>query len=144
MRTLELVNRNVVRVAGFAAVVLLPGCVTVSHKPMTKESSAQLQMKKVAASSYATPDFAAMTPTKAAFGLIGAAAMISEGNSIVKANGVEDPYQSPNANCAAAFPPAARFTSAAISGGKPAASAGDLVFPQPNVATASKTKTSHV
>lgn len=78
-------------VAAGTAAMVLSACVSVSHKPMTKETSAQLHTKKVAASSYATPDFAAMTPAKAAFGLIGAAAMIAEGNNIVKTNGIEDP-----------------------------------------------------
>lgn len=78
-------------VAAGTAAMVLSACVSVSHKPMTKETSAQLHTKKVAASSYATPDFAAMTPAKAAFGLIGAAAMIAEGNSIVKANEIPDP-----------------------------------------------------
>lgn len=82
---------NAVRAAGFAAIALLTGCVTVSHKPMTKETSSQLQSKKVVATTYAKPDFAAMTPGKAAFGLIGAAAMIAEGNSIVTANSIPDP-----------------------------------------------------
>jgi hypothetical protein len=71
--------------------VALSGCVTVNHKAMTKESSAQLQAKSVVATRYDRPDFAAMTPAKAAFGLIGAAAMISEGNEIVKVNEIADP-----------------------------------------------------
>ncbi len=73
------------------AFFLLSGCVTVNHKPMTKESSERLQSKTVTVTRYATADFGAMTPGKAALGLIGAAAMISEGNEIIKKNDIPDP-----------------------------------------------------
>ena len=90
-KIVEPVIPNAVRVVAIAAIVLITGCVTVNHKPMTKETSAQLQSKKVVATTYAKPDFAAMTPGKAAFGLIGAAAMIAEGNAIVASNSIPDP-----------------------------------------------------
>jgi len=37
------------------------------------------------------PDFAAFTAGKAAFGMLGAAAMITEGNNIIQENGIDDP-----------------------------------------------------
>lgn len=37
------------------------------------------------------PSFSAMTPGKASFGAIGAIAMVSSGNSIIRENQVEDP-----------------------------------------------------
>ena len=47
--------------------------------------------RTVAVSSREKPSFAAMTAGKAQFGLLGAAAMISAGNTIVRENNVEDP-----------------------------------------------------
>lgn len=58
---------------------------------MTKESSAKLQGKSVALTQYSKPDFAAFTAGKAAFALVGAAAMIAEGNEIVRENEIQDP-----------------------------------------------------
>jgi hypothetical protein len=63
----------------------------VSHAPLSKDSSQALQGKAIVRTEYATPDFAAMTPGKAAFAILGAALMISEGNSIVKDNEIPDP-----------------------------------------------------
>jgi hypothetical protein len=37
------------------------------------------------------PDFAAMTAGKAMFGMVGAFAMISAGNKVIRENNVEDP-----------------------------------------------------
>jgi hypothetical protein len=67
------------------------GCVSVQQIPMSASSAEVVQGKEIALSQRAKPDFTASTPAKAAFGMIGAAAMISEGNKIVKENGIEDP-----------------------------------------------------
>jgi len=66
-------------------------CTTVQHAPLSSDASAQLQGKSLAATKYPTADFTAMTAGKAAFAVIGAVAMIAEGNSIIKENGIEDP-----------------------------------------------------
>ena len=47
--------------------------------------------KKIELTKYSTPDFAAFTAGKAAFGIIGATVMIAEGNEIVRTNGIQDP-----------------------------------------------------
>lgn len=88
---LRRIRSTVACLASGIAALALSGCVTVDHKALTKEASAQLQSKKVVATTYAKPDFAAMTPAKAALGLFGAAAMISEGNEVISANEVPDP-----------------------------------------------------
>jgi hypothetical protein len=71
--------------------LLVAGCATVSHSPLSTEKSAQLAGKAFASTQYRVPDFAAFTAGKAAFALVGAAAMIAEGNDIVKTNNIEDP-----------------------------------------------------
>jgi hypothetical protein len=73
------------------ALVLLSGCATVNHTPLSKDAAVQLQGKTIVRTRYATPDFSSFTAGKAAFGLIGVAAMISEGNSIIKENEIADP-----------------------------------------------------
>jgi predicted small secreted protein len=73
--------------------VLLSGCATVSHAPLSAESSARLGGKSLVETRYEKPNFTAFTPGRAAFGLIGAAAMVSEGNEIVNANNIPDPAQ---------------------------------------------------
>jgi hypothetical protein len=77
--------------AVIAAAVFVTACATVKHVPLSQEASTQLQGGSVALTHYPTADFAAFTAGKAAFAVIGAAAMISEGNSIVKENGIQDP-----------------------------------------------------
>ncbi len=74
-----------------AAAAALSACTTVQHSPLSSDASAALSGKRVVLTQYKAPDFTAMTPTKAAFGLLGAAAMISEGNQLVKDNGIVDP-----------------------------------------------------
>lgn len=78
-------------IAALIALASVTGCVSVSHMPLTKEASAQLQGKSVSLTQYPTPDFTAFTAGKAAFAVVGAVAMIAEGNSIVKENGIADP-----------------------------------------------------
>ncbi|WOX04411.1 hypothetical protein [Microbulbifer pacificus] len=70
---------------------LFTGCVSVKHVPLTAESSQALQGKTVVATQFETPDFTAFTAGKATLGLIGAAAMVSAGNEIVRENEVQDP-----------------------------------------------------
>lgn len=74
-----------------AAGLTLSGCATYQTHPITQDGTKALRGQSVAVTSRKVPDFTAMTPTKAAFGLLGAAAMISDGNSIVANNKVQDP-----------------------------------------------------
>jgi hypothetical protein len=73
------------------AAAMTAGCVSVQQIPMSASSAEAVKDKEIALSQRARPDFAASTPAKAVFGMIGAAAMISEGNKLVKENGIEDP-----------------------------------------------------
>lgn len=82
------------RFGALAATASLVACTTVSHLPLTPEASAQLQGKSFAVVQHPIADFAAFTAGKAAFAIVGAAAMISEGNDIVKTNDVQDPARS--------------------------------------------------
>lgn len=69
----------------------LSGCVSTKN---VKADMAQLRSAApatVTVSARKRPDFAAMTAGKAAFGMVGALAMISAGNTLVEENGVEDP-----------------------------------------------------
>ncbi|WP_147281698.1 hypothetical protein [Dyella solisilvae] len=72
-----------------AIAVVLSGCVSAPTKSL--DAGSTLQGKRVVVSEYAKPDFSAMTPGKAAFGLFGAMAMISAGNELVKSESIEDP-----------------------------------------------------
>jgi hypothetical protein len=69
----------------------MTGCVSTKIVPVDSKSLVSLQGATTAASQREKPSFSAMTAGKAMFGMIGAAAMISQGNSIVKENGIEDP-----------------------------------------------------
>jgi hypothetical protein len=73
------------------AVAATAGCVSVQHLPMDAASADSMKGKEMVLAERPRPDFAAMTPTKAMFGAIGGAAMVGEGNDIVKANAVQDP-----------------------------------------------------
>lgn len=75
-----------------ALTLVLAGCAQLPPvQPLTAERAIRLQGQSIAAIKAETPDFAAMTAAKGGFGLIGALAAISEGNTLVKANGIEDP-----------------------------------------------------
>lgn len=71
--------------------VLIGGCVSVQNVPMDSASWQRVKDKALTVSKREKPDFAAMTAGKAAFALIGAAAMVSAGNEIVRTNNIEDP-----------------------------------------------------
>lgn len=81
--------RNVICAASMAA--LVSGCVSVQNKPLAADASQTLTHKSLAYTEYARPDFTASTAGKAAFGLLGVAAMIHAGNTIVSENDVKDP-----------------------------------------------------
>lgn len=73
------------------SVALLTGCVSTKIIPLESGAIAARKGGTIMASARHKPDFGAMTAGKAMFGMIGAAAMISAGNEIVRANGIEDP-----------------------------------------------------
>jgi hypothetical protein len=77
--------------APVAAAALAAGCVSVQQIPMDASSAQTLRGKEVALAERKAPDFTAMTADKAAFGMIGAVAMTSAGNELVKRHGIEDP-----------------------------------------------------
>ncbi|MEK8032621.1 hypothetical protein AACH06_17510 [Ideonella sp. DXS29W] len=82
---------------------MLAGCASYEKRPMTQESAKALRGQSVAVTARKAPDFTAMTPAKAAFGLLGAAAMISEGNGIIASNQVADPASTIAAQLTAAI-----------------------------------------
>lgn len=76
--------------------ILLPlhflvGCTTLAVKPVSQASLTSMAGQTVTQTTRKMPDFASMTAGKAVFGALGALAMISEGNEIVKTNGLSDP-----------------------------------------------------
>lgn len=74
-----------------AAVATVSGCATVNKQPLATASAKILRGQTVAQTKRPLPDFAAMTAGKAAFAVVGAALMISEGNSLIANNKVSDP-----------------------------------------------------
>lgn len=74
-----------------AAAMLLGGCVSTRNVKADLAALRTAAPATVVVSAREKPDFAAMTAGKASFGLIGAMAMISAGNTIVAENGIEDP-----------------------------------------------------
>ena len=81
-----------IRIATLVAPALLAGCVSVQQIPLTATTGGALRDREVSLAVRDKPDFAAMTPGKAAIGgLIGAALMIEAGNQIIKEHSVEDP-----------------------------------------------------
>ena len=72
-------------------VLTLTSCVSTKIVPIQQDRMANLQGSTITVSTREKPSFGAMTAGKATFGLLGAAAMISAGNEIVKKNAIEDP-----------------------------------------------------
>jgi hypothetical protein len=76
------------------AVVVFSGCATVNKQVIDKSAVLALKNQTITHTTRKTPDFSAMTAGKAVFGLLGAVAMISEGNGIVSKNNIADPADS--------------------------------------------------
>lgn len=72
-----------------AIAAMLVGCAPVPTKSIS--SSAGLQGKRLAITSYPIPDFSAGTAGKAMFAMVGAIAMIHAGNEMVRQDQIEDP-----------------------------------------------------
>ncbi len=74
------------------SVVLLVGCASApAPRPLDGAGLSAVRNQTVAVTARKTPDFTAMAPGNAAFGLIGGLAAVSEGNKIVAAHHVTDP-----------------------------------------------------
>jgi hypothetical protein len=67
------------------------GCATATKQTIDPNTVTALKNQTVAKTERPAPDFAASTPGKAAFGMIGATMMISAGNAIVAENELVDP-----------------------------------------------------
>ncbi len=71
--------------------VLTSACVSTENIALNSDNHKKIKGQSLSETVRDKPPFAATTPGKAAFGVLGAAAMISEGNAIIAANNVEDP-----------------------------------------------------
>jgi hypothetical protein len=71
-------------------IATLTGCATKTV-PLASSIGSAYRGKSITYSIHETPGFSAMTADKAAFGGLGAAAMISKGNEIIQENKVQDP-----------------------------------------------------
>lgn len=65
-------------------------CAKEKITPLSAEAAAQIQNKTFIVTRHAKPDFIAMTAGKATFGMLGAVAMVKEGNDIVQNNHIPD------------------------------------------------------
>lgn len=74
-----------------AAAVISTGCASVSKVPMAAATGSAMKEQTVTQTARPKPAFTAMTAGKAAFGMLGAMAMISAGNDIIAGNQVADP-----------------------------------------------------
>ena len=69
----------------------LSACVSTRNVPLTSDHMALLKGHSFGMTRYPVPAFSAMTPAKAELGMIGAIAMVAEGNSRILENNVNDP-----------------------------------------------------
>ena len=80
------------RCAPVVAALALAGCAQLPPaRPLAIDQAKRLQGQSVARTKAETPSFVAMTAAKGGFAVLGVMAAISEGNELVKTNGVEDP-----------------------------------------------------
>lgn len=71
--------------------MVLGGCASTATVKLDRNVSPSMHGRTLAVSTSDKPDFAAMTAGKAMFALVGAFAMISTGNEIIRKYDVEDP-----------------------------------------------------
>ncbi|MES2407740.1 MAG: hypothetical protein V4528_10525 [Pseudomonadota bacterium] len=81
--------RNIMLVALIPAA--LSGCGTIPMQRIDTQSTAALKNQTVVYTTREKPNFLAVTVVKSMLGLLGVAAMISDGNSIVANNHIADP-----------------------------------------------------
>ena len=74
-----------------AAVAMLAGCAAPTKRAVDAGATSALRNQTLAVTVRPMPDFAAMTAGKAAFAVLGALAMISEGNRLVALHKLPDP-----------------------------------------------------
>jgi hypothetical protein len=75
-----------------AVLVPLVGCSAIKPKELAGADAGQLQGKTLGYARYSElPDFIAQTPVNVQFGLLGVATAISNGNSMIRDNKIEDP-----------------------------------------------------
>lgn len=82
------------KIALLSLSALLTACVNPHNVPLSSERANDLRGSRLTISKRDAPAFAAMTPGKATLGLLGAAAMIADGNSKIRTNAVADPADS--------------------------------------------------
>lgn len=71
------------------------GCSSVKTKELVESDASHMKKKTLVCSRYEElPDFPAQTAVNVQFGLIGVATAISNGNSMIKKNEIEDPARS--------------------------------------------------
>ncbi len=73
------------------AASMMAGCVSVPKQAVSEKAAGNWHGKSVVLSDRPRAGFVAMTAGKGAFALIGAAAAIESGKTIVEENGIEDP-----------------------------------------------------
>ena len=84
-------RKSIFTLVAIVAATTVSGCASLNQRTIDEQSVANIKGQPVTYTSREKPDFTAMTAGKAAFALLGAVAMVSEGNKIVAANNVEDP-----------------------------------------------------
>jgi hypothetical protein len=88
-------NRSMKRVILAAAISLvLSACGTPPARPIDSKLAAGMKDQSLVYVTRAKPHFNVLTPGAAAFGVIGALATMDKGNSLVAADGIEDPAAS--------------------------------------------------
>lgn len=81
-------------ILAFTSIIALAGCASINKQPLSSQTADSIRGHTVAQVTRKAPDFAAITPGKAAFALIGAVAMIAEGNKIIETYKIDDPANS--------------------------------------------------
>jgi hypothetical protein len=83
--------RRIARGLALISVLVVSACVSTRLIPVDRDKLARLHGATIAVTTRPKPSFTAMTAGKAAFGMIGAFAMISAGNAIVREDDIQDP-----------------------------------------------------
>jgi hypothetical protein len=83
--------RSTVCIVSILSSAALTGCVSVQPKSISQDGAAGLRGKTIVVDTYDSPSFTAMTPAKAALGILGAGLMVSAGNSFIRDNQIADP-----------------------------------------------------
>ncbi|WP_163836778.1 hypothetical protein [Spartinivicinus ruber] len=71
--------------------VVMVGCTTVKHQPLPTHTLSTIKASSITHTLREKPDFLAASAGKAILGFVGAVAMISAGNTIIRENNVPDP-----------------------------------------------------